>query len=112
MKVEINPKEGLRATVPIDLKIKDTDNMPKVYVKGLGEVDVLKMDDGYQAVFWSSSPGTYEVVVEGKNKAFTKVLEIGEQKYLTFGQEFGFFTVLFILFSMGLILWIRKIKRL
>jgi len=110
MQVEISPKNDIRTTVPVTLNIKALVK-PKVNVLGLGTVDVVKIKDIYSAVFWAQKPGLYEVVVTGKSETFKKTLKISEQHYMSFKYEFGFFMLLFILFSTGLVLWMRKIKK-
>lgn len=111
MIVEISPTESIRTTVPVTVTITNAKQAPKVFVKGLGTVDVVKGKDFYQANFWAGKAGRYEVVVKGKSESYRKVLNIGEQQFMTFKYEFGFFILLFILFSTGLILWMKKLRK-
>jgi len=111
MIVEIFPIDGIRTTVPVTVTITDAKIAPKVFVKGLGSVDVVKGKDFYQANFWAGKAGRYEVIVKGKSESFRKILNIEQQQFMTFKYEFGFFILLFILFSTGLILWMKKLRK-
>jgi len=109
--VEIDPPGEKRTSLPITLTIKKTSKKPSVEVLELGNISVKKYGNNYQAQFWAQTPGQYNLIVKESKNTFEKIINIKEQTYITFKNEFGFFLILFLITSLGMIKWIKKILK-
>jgi hypothetical protein len=111
MKVELDPKDNFRTTLPVNLEITEVGSKPKVVIKELGEIKVTKSfknPGGFYAQFYASLPGDYTISIKTDKDAFTKSIHINQQEYLSFSKEFGAFFVLFLIFMTGIVLWTKK----
>ncbi len=108
MLVEIHPKKNYRTTNPINLKIYSK-KRPEVSIIPLGKIEAIKNNDYFMASFFTQREGTYKISIKG-DSFFEKDLFIKKQHYLSFSKEFGFFSVLFSITMIGLVLWFKKQK--
>ena len=111
MNVKILDREDIRESVPIEIEIQNTQGRPTVYVQNLGSVDVQQLHNKYLAQFWVMEKGNYQITIKDQRDIWNEALVVKEQSYLTFRQEFSFFLILLVLFTAGIILWMKKLKR-
>ncbi len=112
MKVKIRDKENIRESVPIEIEISDSTGEPRVYVENLGSVGVKLLKGKYMAQFWVMEKGLYRVVIRDKKDIWNENVFVKEQSYLSFIQEFTFFLAVFSLFSLGVVLWMKRLKKI
>lgn len=111
MNVKILDKENIRESVPIEIEIENTNGIPHIYVENLGEVKAHLFDKKYMAKFWAMKKGDYQIIIKDKDNTWSGNILVNEQKYLTFGQEFGLFVSIFFIVSLGVFIWMKKLKR-
>lgn len=112
MKVKILNKDDIRENVPIEIDIEGAKGKPQIFVKKLGKVDALAQKNGYKATFWTTKKGTYKITIKDQVHTITKNIIVEEQSYITFKQEFGFFLLIFSFVSIGLIIWMKRLKKI
>ncbi len=118
MEVSITP-QNLRTFLPINITITSSAQTPSITVtppQGSSlqkfSIDPSLDNQQYHAEFWIRQPGQYKVMIEDGAESIIKPLTVKEQHFLAFNEEFGTFTVLFLLLSLGVFLWHRKRTRL
>ncbi len=110
MKWTLYPKnKDLTTSLPMSVEIEEWDGTPKVHLKGVGDLHLRKTGTKLRTEFYVALPGTYELTVKDSSHSQSLNLDVKEHRYLDFGNEFGFFLVLFLLTMGGIILWTRKI---
>jgi len=112
MKVDLSPQGEIRAGMPITLKISEVSNPPLVEVKELGQVALRKMGNLFVGEFWSQKEGKYQISVRGDKVTWSSTINIEKQEYITFNQEMTIFGTLLLFGALGLILWMKKIKKI
>ncbi len=112
MRVEVNPFENVRTNMPITVKISDETTLPSLEVTDLGMVPVRKDGKDFVGEFWSQKEGKYQIVVRGKDSIWRSSIKIDNQKFITFNQEMTVFSILILVAAIGLILWMKKIKKI
>ena len=112
MKVDMIPQENLKTNMPIMLKISGEVKSPSVEVKGLGQVPVRKEKEQFVSEFWSQDKGKYQIIVRGENAIWKSMVTIEKQEYITFNQEMTIFGLLIICSAVGLVLWMRRLKKI
>jgi hypothetical protein len=112
MKVDMFPSKNLLTNMPIMLKISGEKNAPSVEVEGLGKVPVSKEKDLFVGEFWSQKEGKYQVVVRGENSIWRSLVSIEKQEYITFNQEMAIFGGLLVCSAIGLVLWMKRLKKI
>ncbi|MFI5391541.1 MAG: hypothetical protein ACHQYQ_09280 [Bacteriovoracales bacterium] len=111
MKVDLSPQGEIRTNMTITLKISEVSNPPLVEVKDLGQVVLRKVGNVFVGDFWSQKEGKYQVFIRGDNGTWSKTINIEKQEYITFNQEMSVFGGLLLFGALGLILWMKKIKK-
>ena len=111
MQVEILDKDNIREGVPVEITIKDARGTPHVFVSELGAVDVRPFQNVFRAQFWAMQEGDYRVTVRDQKHTWSESLSVGKQTYLSFGQEFGLFFILFLFFSLGVVVWMKVLNK-
>lgn len=110
MKWTIYPEnKEFTTSLPLTIEISDYRGEPEVTVEKLGELKLNRQADKLEARFYFTLPGEYKLQVTDSNSKEVRVLHVSEHKYLDFGNEFGFFLILFLFVMGGIILWTRKI---
>ena len=112
MKVRLLNPDGIRESVPVELEIRAAKGIPQVHVEGLGDVEVKGKGEHYTAQFWTMEKGHYAIRVQDQSRVWRETLVVREQSYLGFAQEFGFFLVCMVIASLGVVLWVRKLKKI
>jgi hypothetical protein len=98
--------------MPITLRISGEEKAPKVEVKELGIVNLRKEGFEYVGEFWSQKPGKYQISVHGDNIIWRSVINIENQEYLSFNQEMTVFCGLLLACAIGLVIWMKRIKKI
>ncbi|MCP5463540.1 MAG: hypothetical protein H7A33_00785 [Deltaproteobacteria bacterium] len=117
MKVEVNP-ESVRTLVPVTVNITETQSEPEIVVLPQSKeshVDAFHVEaevfqEGYQAQFWLEQTGDFLLQVKADDENFSYPFSVGQQIFLPFSIEFGFFFVALSV-VLGGILW-RHWKRI
>lgn len=113
MKWKLHPKsEDITTSLPLTLDILEWEGKPRVILDGTGELSLKAQKDGtLKSEFYVYIPGSYRVKLI--DSAGTSELEFyaKEHRYLDFGEEFGFFFVLFLIVMGGIILWTAKLMK-
>ena len=112
MKVDMFPQKDILTNMPIMLRISEVANPPSVEVEGLGKVPVTKEKDQFVGEFWSQKEGKYQVIVRGDNTVWRSSVNIEKQEYITFNQEMAIFGSLLVCCAIGLIIWMKKLKKI
>lgn len=112
MKVEMTPQKNILTYMPIMLKISGESNPPSVEVEGLGKVPVSKEKDKYISEFWSQKEGKYQIIIRGENSTWRSLVFIEKQGYVTFNQHMVIFGGILIFSAIGLILWMKRLKKI
>lgn len=104
--------EKARETLPVTITIRGgkAADSPKLFVESFGEIPLKKTKHGYQAQFYSSQAGRFEVRAVWGQESLTRVLQVEAQVYMNFQTQFGWFFALFLGAIGGLVLWHRRIK--
>jgi hypothetical protein len=108
MIVELNPQNNFRTTVPIYLKVKNFNLPVIVEVKPIGEIAFSIKDKILSTHFWVDKSGNYELKIQDKNSIWSKEIHIEKQQFINFTNQFGFFSILFLILITGLILWMKN----
>jgi hypothetical protein len=111
MNVEILNRDDIRESVPIELIINGVAEKPKIIVSNLGAVTPVEYLEGYKATFWSMAEGSYKIDIVAGSSSWSEIIEVQEQSYINFKQEFGLFSLLFVLVSLGVVKWIKHLKK-
>ncbi len=112
MRVNIPDKEGIREGVPVEIKIEGATGTPHIQIDKLGTLEARRQSDGhYYTQFWAMQKGQYQITVKDEKHTWTELLKVERQSYLSFGQEFGAFLVLFVCFSLGVVIWMKKLNK-
>lgn len=111
MIVEVIPPGELREGMDVLLKIKGVSETPLVYISSLGDLPVLATKYGYEASLWGLKMGDYQVKITSGSQVENIKLEIKEQQFLTFNQEFGIFSLVLFLSFVGVFKWMKKNKK-
>lgn len=110
MKWTLYPKnKDLTTSLPMSVEISEWEGRPEVHLKGVGDLKLRKIGTKLRTDFYVAMPGSYQLTVRDASHEQSLNLEVSEHRYLDFGNEFGFFLVLFLLTMGGIILWTRKI---
>lgn len=112
MKVDVSPQKNILTNMPITLRISEVTNPPSVLVEGLGKVPVTKEKNQFVSEFWSQKEGKYQVIVKGDNTTWRSQVNIEKQEYITFNQEMAIFGGLLVCAAIGLILWMKRLKKI
>ncbi len=110
MQVSILDRDNIREGVPVEITIKDAQGTPRIFVSELGALEVRPFQGAFRAQFWAMQEGDYQVTVRDQKHTWSEPLRVGKQTYMSFGQEFGLFLVLFILFSAGVAAWMKALN--
>lgn len=110
MKWTLYPKnKDLTTSLPMSVEVTEWEGTPKVRLDGVGELKLRKVGPILRTDFYVALPGNYQLTVKDGASQQSINLDVKEHRYLDFGNEFGFFLVLFLLTMGGIILWTRKI---
>ena len=66
---------------------------------------------GFKSEFYFTLPSTYHVEVRGDQEIQNLDLLVEQHTFLDFQNEFGIFSLLFLIVMGGIILWTRKIMK-
>lgn len=112
MKWTLHPKsEGITTTLPMSIELEGWSGTPRVYISGLGELNLVPVKGKLRSEFYFTLPGTYRLEVKDKETLIVTDLVVEEHQYLDFKNEFGFFFILFLIVMGGIILWTKKIMQ-
>lgn len=111
MKVEMTPQKNILTYMPVMLKITGETNPPTVEVEGLGKVPVSKENGKFVSEFWSQKEGKYQIIIRGENTTWRSQVNIEPQGYVSFNQHMVILGGMLIFSAMGLVLWIKKLKK-
>lgn len=110
MKWTLYPKnKDFTTSLPMSVEVTEWEGSPQVHMKGVGELKLRKVGSILRTDFYVALPGQYQLTVKDASHQQSLNLDVKEHRYLDFGNEFGFFLVLFLITMGGIILWTRKI---
>lgn len=110
MKWKLHPEnEEITTTLPLTIEVHAWKGKPRVFVHGLGNLELKKQGANLKTEFYFTLPGKYRIDVRDSVSHHTMDLEVKEHQYLSFNGEFGFFFILFLVVMGGIVLWTRKI---
>ena len=112
MKVDMYPSKNILTNMPVMLKIYGEKNPPSVEVEGLGKVPVNKEKDKFVGEFWSQKEGKYQVIVRGESSVWRSLVSIEKQEYVTFNQHMAILGGLLVFSAIGLVLWMKRLKKI
>lgn len=112
MKWTIYPENSeITTSLPLTIEISGHQGTVNVSVDRLGELKLKKENNKLTSQFYFTLPGEYKVKVKDSISSEVRVIKVAEHKYLDFGNEFGFFLILFLIVMGGIVLWTRKIMQ-
>lgn len=110
MNYEIYPKnEEFSTSLPITIEVEGATN-PRLDIEGIGRID-LKGGQKKTAQIYFRLPGEYKLTFKDGEVVRQEVITVYQHEYLDFKNEFGFFSILFLIVMGGIILWTRKIMK-
>jgi len=117
VEIEIRPAK-IRSFVPVHVSIHQAATTPSLSVEPQDQdtalqpfyvpVEAGQLVGDYSANFWLRQVGDYKVKVQAGTESQQQLIHVDEQVFLNFGQEFGWFSALFLLVGIGVILWLRR----
>lgn len=109
MNYEIYPKnEKFSTSLPITIEVEGKG--PRLDIEGIGRID-LKGGQKKTAQIYFRLPGHYKLIFKDGEEVREEVITVYQHEYLDFKNEFGFFSLLFLIVMGGIILWTRKIMK-
>lgn len=108
MKYSISPNKDVTTSLPINIEV--TGKAPLVHIDGIGKIE-LKGGEKKTAQIYFKLPGEYRITFKDGDIVHHEVIKIEQHEYLNFKNEFGAFSLLFLLVMTGVIIWTRKIMQ-